>query len=184
MLLTALFVINLLCSVVLGAEPIKRQFDLPADGINQSMKRFAAQSGLEVLYPTDSVTGIRTKPVQGEMPAREALAVMLAGTGLEVVQDPRNGALTVRKSDPNGDRAAQTSDRSKSEEKIEDVPVRLGRFEVMESKILNMDIKRSRDDAQPYAIFDRKTIEQSGATMLDDFLKNQLPMNAIGRSNN
>ena len=31
------------------------------------------------------------------------------------------------------------------------------------SKILNMDISRSREEPQPYVIFDRATIEKSGA---------------------
>lgn len=45
------------------------------------------------------------------------------------------------------------------------------------SRILNVDIPRSRDDAQPYVVFTREKIDQSGAANLEDFLKNQLPMN-------
>ena len=33
--------------------------------------------------------------------------------------------------------------------------IKLDTFEVMGTKLLNMDIKRSRDDAQPYVVFDR-----------------------------
>src|SRR5262249_31019066 len=45
------------------------------------------------------------------------------------------------------------------------------------SRILNTDIPRTRDDAQPYVIFDRETIERSGAQNLEDFFKQHLPMN-------
>jgi len=45
------------------------------------------------------------------------------------------------------------------------------------SKILNMDIARSVDDPQPYVIFTREKIEQSGASNLEDFFKNRLTMN-------
>ena len=44
-----------------------------------------------------------------------------------------------------------------------------------------MDIKRSADDTQPYVVFDRRTIEQSGATNIEDFLKQRLTMNATGQ---
>lgn len=44
------------------------------------------------------------------------------------------------------------------------------------SRILNQDIKRSRDDIQPYVVYDRKMVEQSGARNVEDFLKQRLPM--------
>ncbi len=48
------------------------------------------------------------------------------------------------------------------------------------SKSLNMDIKRTRDDAQPYMIFDEEKIQSSGATNVEDFLKTRLTMNTSG----
>lgn len=54
---------------------------------------------------------------------------------------------------------------------------------VVGSRSLNMDIRRTRDDAQPYVIFDREKIEQSGATNLESFLRDRLSMNANGAPN-
>lgn len=54
---------------------------------------------------------------------------------------------------------------------------------VQGSRSLNMDIRRSKDDPQPYVIFDRMLIEQSGATNIEDFLKQRLTMNSVGRTN-
>jgi iron complex outermembrane receptor protein len=45
------------------------------------------------------------------------------------------------------------------------------------SRILNVDLKRTADDPQPYVIFDRHLIENSGASNLEGFLRSQLPMN-------
>ena len=45
-----------------------------------------------------------------------------------------------------------------------------------------MDIKRSRDDAQPHVIFDRDTILSSGAANLEDFLKQRLTMETTALS--
>ncbi len=71
-------------------------FDLPADFVEPTLKRFSAQSGLQVLFPTDAVAGVLTPPVRGVMSARQALNQLLAGSAFESVQDPKSGALTVR----------------------------------------------------------------------------------------
>jgi len=47
----------------------------------------------------------------------------------------------------------------------------------------NIDIPRTIDDVQPYYIFDAKSIDQSGAPNLEDFLKRRLTMNATGSTN-
>lgn len=54
----------------------------------------------------------------------------------------------------------------------------LNTFEVMSSRLLNMDIKRTRDDVQPYVVFDNQVIADSGAIDVEDFLKQRLTMNA------
>ena len=81
-----------------AAEAVKRRFDLPANSAETSLKRLSEQSGVEVLYPTNFVRGVRTNPVKGEFTAREALERMLAGTGLVAAQDEKTGALTVQRS--------------------------------------------------------------------------------------
>jgi outer membrane receptor protein involved in Fe transport len=45
------------------------------------------------------------------------------------------------------------------------------------SRILNVDIKRTVDDVQPYYIFDSQMLERSGATNLEEFFKQRLTMN-------
>ncbi|WP_438480483.1 TonB-dependent receptor domain-containing protein [Oleiharenicola lentus] len=47
----------------------------------------------------------------------------------------------------------------------------------------NMDIPRTINDAQPYYIFDAKTIDQSGAANVEDFLKQRLTMNTLADTN-
>ena len=93
-------------------------FNLPADRAENSLKRLSEQSGIEVLFPTDAVAGIRTNAVRGEMTARAALDAMLAGTGLVAVQGKNSNSLSVRREStlsnaekkaqgrPAGDRAA------------------------------------------------------------------------------
>lgn len=45
-------------------------------------------------------------------------------------------------------------------------------------RTLDADIRRSRDDIQPYVVFDAEQISRSGAQKLEDFLQTYLPMNA------
>ena len=47
----------------------------------------------------------------------------------------------------------------------------------------NADLPRTINDAQPYYIFDRETIERSGAIDMEDFLKQRLTMNAVAKTN-
>ena len=46
------------------------------------------------------------------------------------------------------------------------------------TKSLDMDIGRSRNDIQPYVVFDAAQISQSGAQTIESFLQTHLPMNA------
>lgn len=48
----------------------------------------------------------------------------------------------------------------------------------------NVDLPRTIDDAQPYLIFERRAIEQSGATTVEAFLRQRLTMDATESPNN
>ena len=80
--------------------PARRNFDVPANDALVSLKQFAEQCGQEIIYP-DTVKGTPTKAVHGNFTSREALDVMLAGTGLVATQ-AKSGALAVNPvPDPN-----------------------------------------------------------------------------------
>ncbi|HET7866221.1 MAG TPA: TonB-dependent receptor plug domain-containing protein, partial [Burkholderiaceae bacterium] len=49
---------------------------------------------------------------------------------------------------------------------------------VLGKRTLNMDIRRNRDDIQPYVVFDAEQIAKSGAQTIESFLQTHLPMNA------
>ena len=50
------------------------------------------------------------------------------------------------------------------------------------SKLLNMDLRRSRDDIQPYVTFNREAIASSGAMNTEEFLKQRLTMNTVAQT--
>ena len=90
------------------AAPGVRTFDIPAGPGDQALRRFTAQSGIEVVFGTATVAQVRANAVKGDLPPREAIARLLEGTGLIVVANERTGALTVSR-DPNARRAAPAS---------------------------------------------------------------------------
>lgn len=100
---TALVSLSLACAPVLAfaqaAAGVVR-IDVPAGDAIQTLKSVAQQAKLEIMFPADLVRGVKTKAVQGDLTARDALDQMLAGTTLKVSQDGRTGALTISQAAP------------------------------------------------------------------------------------
>jgi len=164
-------------SLTSAAEAAKIKFDVAPGTAGRTLKEFAQQAKREIMFPTQRVDNVQTNAVRGEMTVREGLDQLLAGTELKVFEDQKTGALVVQRADdPNGPGAAQkNSDRP--ETKTEGPVVELDTFEVFGSKLINLDLPRTRDDAQPYVVFGRGQITKTQATNLDDFFRTRLPMN-------
>ncbi len=78
-----------------AADTAHRHFNLPADNADHTLRLFATQSGLEVLFSRPSTAGVRTPALQGDFPPFEAITRLLAGTRLVATQDPATGAIIV-----------------------------------------------------------------------------------------
>src|SRR4051812_9206152 len=76
----------------------ERQFDiaLPDAPLSDALKQIAQQTGEDILFTTESVAGIRSRPVLGRMSARTAIEMVIAGTRLEVLPGGSR-SLVVRK---------------------------------------------------------------------------------------
>ncbi|MFC5374185.1 STN domain-containing protein [Brevundimonas faecalis] len=59
-----------------------RRFDMTAQPLDQALAAFSVSTGLQMLYDSALAAGRRSTPVAGVMRPREALALMLGGTGL------------------------------------------------------------------------------------------------------
>ena len=118
--------------------------------------------------PRASATSTNAQQTEGNNAAKEGKKDSSGDFRVAQVDQANAGPQAV---DESGDH------NSEKKEKEEGIPEIL----VQGSKTMNMDIRRSRDDVQPYVIFDRKTIADSGAVTLNDFLKQRLTMNsAVG----
>ena len=90
----------LFAATALAANAPKRNFERPADSAETSLKRLAAQSGVEVLFATEMTAGLQAPALRGEFTALDAANRLLAGTGLVAVQNPRTGTLTINRATP------------------------------------------------------------------------------------
>ncbi|MBI5768529.1 MAG: TonB-dependent receptor [Verrucomicrobia bacterium] len=108
-------------SLVPAAETRKRHFELEADLAVNALRKFAAQSGTEVLFGTRTAEKVRTNAVRGEFTPYEAMKLLLAGTGLVTTQDRTTGALTIS-ADPNAKDTTPNGRAPDSPEKKEAQP--------------------------------------------------------------
>lgn len=77
-----------------------RNFDLPADMAERTLKAFSLQSGEEVLFTTETADGVRTNAVRGQYSPAEAMNRLLAGTQLLAARERSSGVWRIRRSGP------------------------------------------------------------------------------------
>jgi len=77
-----------------------KDFHVPAGEAVTTLKLFASQSGREVMFPVEPMTGVTTNAIRGTYTPRQALDRLAAGTGLFVVEDPISGALMITRDNP------------------------------------------------------------------------------------
>jgi TonB-dependent receptor len=93
----------------------RRSFTIPAGEANATLKVFAKQSKVELLYSTSDIAGVMTNAVDGSLTSHEALSLMLKGTDLEAADVTRSGAIAIRwrASDPRAARAVNGQTRNR-----------------------------------------------------------------------
>ena len=72
------------------------QISVPAQSLSETLKDISRQTGENILFTPDSVSGIQAAALSGKMSPQSAVTRALAGTGLEAVSDG-SGGLIVRR---------------------------------------------------------------------------------------
>jgi iron complex outermembrane receptor protein len=103
----------LLCVASLARTAHAEKFDIPSGDLKSALDVYARQSGIAVLFSSQTVKGIQTKGVKGDLPATDALTRLLAGTGLATYHDPDGSVGISRRTSSKdatdlGDRMAAT----------------------------------------------------------------------------
>lgn len=173
-----------LCIVALRAtEAPTKPFEVPAGDAASTLKLFVEQSGEQIAYLVDTVRGVTTHPVSGNLAPRDALNRMVEGTPLIVVQDEKSGALTVNRAPPLPARPApappakptSAADAPKDSDVVELSPFEVkadkdhGYGALQSNSLTNfsMDLQKMPATAQ---VFTRSFIDDTASISIEDML--------------
>ena len=67
-----------------AAPAAAQHFDIPDQPLDDALRAYMRQSGVQVVYPSTLAKGVISQPVSGTLSADEALARLLRGSGLSV----------------------------------------------------------------------------------------------------
>jgi outer membrane receptor protein involved in Fe transport len=193
--LTAILVSSMLCAAPTFADGVlarEVQFDIPRQPLEDALLSFSKQAGVQLLVDSRALEGMQTDGVSGRFVARDALSRLLRSTGLEANSLGETVRVRLREKERHVPAASSTTPAAppqKSSEppatqgekpeagELTEYRVTTPEVLIVGSRSMNVDIRRTRDDVQPYVVFDREQIERSQAVDLEDFFKQQLPMN-------
>lgn len=190
----------LICSISTaahGAAEESQRLEIPAGELVSALETLSRQAAVDLVFQPEQLRNFRTDGVSGTYSPEDAIRILLKGTPLQLRTDASSGAMviaspsmtktslvargrSVRLAHANAVSAGgkNASHESTQGETLKEIDIRgIPEMLVEGSRVLNTDVVRTRDDIQPYVIFDAETIANSGATSLDDFFKQRLPMN-------
>jgi iron complex outermembrane recepter protein len=179
------------------ADDTPHAIAIPAGDLKAALELVMKQTGVELVYRPEQVSGLKTQGAQGTLKAEQAVARLLAGTPLVLSKDASgalliapqatraaNYPLDVAKQSPN-DKADKEGKKPSSQD-FRLAPVdqtTAGTQTVEQNKGQKKDdylqeviVTGSRiptpvgQGVLPVRIYDRQTIEQSGQTTVADFL--------------
>lgn len=196
-------VIAALCAATLSAPAVAetpQAVDVPAGELTAALQTLATQVDAELMFRSEELVGVRTQGVRGTLLPSEAIQQLLKGTDLKIIVDP-DGAVLIGKEPQLSARPRQSSRaptanlttggiRVAQAPTVEAESAAAPRREVIEEITVrgrpftdaNVDIVRTEHDAQPYYIYRGEEIAEASAVTLEDFLKQKLTMNTVGRT--
>lgn len=160
---SAAIALALLASAASAQDAAEFTFDLPAESLSQALRDVAVRSGRNIVAPAELMDNRNAKPLAGRFTADEAVARLLAGTGL--VSRLAGGTLVVERSSFPVEAAAR--DASSAEAAITVTGTRIRGAAPVGSNIITID---------------RKDMARMGYVTTQDILET-LPQNFGGAPN-
>ena len=103
-LMTKLSLIAFACSMsfaVYAMADTPKPIDVPAGDLVPALESLAKQAAVELVFQSAQLNGIRTQGVRGTYEVKDAMRLLLKGTGLELRTDP-SGAMLIAPPRPKG----------------------------------------------------------------------------------
>jgi outer membrane cobalamin receptor len=194
----------LLCWALLAVEAIadvtdapKQSIDIPADDLVSSLELLAKQAGVEFVYDSDQLKGIKTHGIGGTLTAKEAVLRLLEGTNLTLTEH-ESGAMLIAPPQVNGPRMPSSTSSGAVGTSVKPAPLNLAlqpgasgapsgvsdqrakRNSALEEVVVTgTHIRREAPVGSDLIVYTRADIEQSGSATLDQFAR-QMPDNFSG----
>ncbi|HKX77685.1 MAG TPA: TonB-dependent receptor [Novosphingobium sp.] len=142
---------------------------IPSQDLAKSIATLARVGKVQILAPSRLLNGRIGHAVRRSATVEQALAELLAGTGLSYQRTAPGTYIIVAIP------AARAVGAVANEPAIAEILV-IGR------RSLNLDIQRRANDVQPYHVVDRGSIERAQPDDAEDFTRTHLTMNHLGLS--
>lgn len=164
--LGATAITTILCATAAQAQPAREaDYALPAQALARSLREVSIRSGTSVIAPSDLVAGRRAPALRGRYGARQALEVLLQGTGLRVTIVGDALVVSLAGATAEGDVASPPQQVAESEPII----------------VTGTNI-RGGEPTSPLITITRQDIERTGATSVDELMRT-IPQNTQGGVN-
>jgi iron complex outermembrane receptor protein len=159
-----------------SAHAQTKDFNVPAQSATTGIPMFARQAGIQILVSEPLVRGKNIAAVSGSHSVREALTIILKGTGLIATSKdgttytvaPASAATT-----PSAPPAAGSSENPSVPDSKSDPLQKDGLSEVI---VTGTHISGVQNRTIPLLTFDKEAIDRSGYASLSDFITS-LPQN-------
>ena len=88
------------CALVasVSAHAQTREFNIAGGELKTALEAYVLQSGVQLVYRSDDIQGLRSKGATGKLSVEGALDVLLDGTSLKVRREPGNAVVIFRSS--------------------------------------------------------------------------------------
>jgi iron complex outermembrane receptor protein len=147
-----------------------KTFRVPPGALDVALGQLSKQAEVDLLFDPSMTARKRTHGVSGRLSPEDALDQLLEESGL-TYRRAATGGYVILQASPG---PALQAIASPPAETLTTVPELL----VVGRKNLNSDIRRSRDDIQPYQISTGAEIVRSQARTIEDYLRSRSPNNA------
>jgi outer membrane receptor protein involved in Fe transport len=154
------------CAVICANAPAaaaqaERRIDISGGPMAAALTELAREMQVELVFDAGLVAGSRAARLRGRFTPDVALGRLLSGSGLGF-RRASGGAFVVY--------ALPATDQPPPEEGVPEILV-IGR------RTQNTDIRRTRDDIQPYRVLSRRDIERSHRDDVEQLIRSREPLN-------
>ena len=169
-----------------SAEAPKQPINLPAADLVSSLDLLGQQSGVEFIYDADQLKGIRSPAVSGILTPKQALAQLLQGTSLGMVEQAGGAVLIARMPRDNSSSFRSQPQLDSRPRQIVDSAAASRRYSVAKTDdsldeivVTGTNIRGENPVGAALVVYTHQDIEQSGSATLAQFAR-QITANFAG----